>query len=112
MTFLGVFIFMKYIISESRFENLIMNFLDDRFKGMKKHVEHLADRNYTWWGIGNYGMLDKSTNDDGVVGVGVNIEIWNSLRGTFDLSPTQTDEYITMWVEENLGIFPHEIWTF
>lgn len=93
-------------------ESLVMNFLDDQFKGIKKHVNHLGDSTYTWWGIGNYGMIDMSSDDEGVLGVGINSSIYESLRGTFNLSPSLTDEFFMMWVESNLGIEPKELYVF
>ena len=109
MTVFGVFIDMKYIIRESRLDSLIMKYLDDQFDGMTKHVENIGGGMYQWWGIGNYGMLETSTYD-GMVRVGVYEPIWEGLRGTFSLSRTQTDDYITMWVEKNLELYPDEIY--
>ena len=103
---------MKFIISESRIERLVMNFLDEQFKGMKKHVDAIGEGTYTWWGVGNYGMVDMEIGPDGVLGVGINSEIYESLKGTFNLSSGSTDEFFIMWVEDNLGINPEEIYVF
>lgn len=103
---------MKYIISESRLVSLIMNFLDDQFKGIKKHESNKGGSLYTWWGIGSEALIDMTSDDEGVMGFGFNSSVYEGLKRTFNLSYLETDEYLRMWVKENLGMVPEDIYIF
>jgi hypothetical protein len=41
---------MKYIISESRLESLILKYLDDSLRNIKSHFEEIDGEEYNWWG--------------------------------------------------------------
>lgn len=103
---------MKYIISESRLDSLIMNFLDDQFKGIEKHESEKGGSTYTWWGKGTDALIDMSSDDEGVMGFGFNSDVYEGLKRTFNLTWLETDKYLTMWVTKNLGISPEEIYIF
>lgn len=103
---------MKYLIQESRLNDLIMSYLDNQFKGMVKHVEGIGGGVYTWWGIDNHGMVDIGENEEGSINIGIDSNIWNGVQSFFGLSDSVTDDYLKMWVEENLGISADEISVF
>lgn len=99
---------MKIIISESRLDSLIMNYLDEQFDGMTSSID---EESWEWWGVGDDCLIEKQVKD-GVVEVGVSHEIWEGLTDLFSLTPTQADEYILEWLGKNLKIFPDELYIF
>ena len=106
---------MKYIINESRLDEVIMNYLDSIFFGMKEHHEKIGYGIYQWWGNGDYWMMyiDKTYDaDDAVLSVGINDSVWSGLVAMFNLSPVQTEQYLKRWIRENLEINPDEIYVF
>jgi hypothetical protein len=106
----GIYGYMKYIISESRFDDIIMTFLDERFQGMEKHNDAIGGGMYTWWGIGNHGLLDLDYDSKGGYRVGVDHTIFEGLKGIFGLSLGETEDYIMRWLFENLDLKPLEIY--
>ena len=89
-----------------------MNFLDDKFEGIEKYESNKGGSKYTWWSRGTQPLIDMTSDDEGVLGVGFNSEVYEGLKGTFNLSWLKTDEYLTKWVTTNLGIVPEEIYIF
>ena len=54
--------------------------------------------------------IDNSVKDE--LAIGIEDSIWQSVRGMFNLTPIQTDQYFTRWIQENLDLSPLEIFSF
>jgi hypothetical protein len=97
---------MKYIISESKLEKLIMNYLDSSIQQVEE-VYHVEDGDeYVGWKIDDEVVfaIEKSSNKLGILDT-----FFSTLQGLFGLTQEQCEEYLLKWIKENLGIVPNAI---
>lgn len=94
---------MKYIISESRLQDFILNYLDDSLRNIKIHRDTIDGEEYIWLGEDEsplFGLIEK----DGHYGIGFDEQYVSSLSDLFGLSKEDSKEYIIKWVSSNMGI--------
>lgn len=103
---------MKYYITGSRLEKLILNYLDEIFSELKEHKEKILDTEYIWWGNGYKKVVEMGDREDGVLSMGIDEDTWLSVKQFFKLSPITTDVYFTLAIHKNLGYNPVEIYIF
>jgi hypothetical protein len=96
---------MKYIISESRFESLIINYLDDSLKNIKSHSEEIEGEEYNWWGIGDVPVFVlKHVKDK--LGIAFDEQYVSSMCDLFGISDYEVKTYILRWINSELDIHP------
>jgi hypothetical protein len=104
---------MKYQINKSRLDEIIMYYLDTVFSGIEEHLDDEPEEIIQWWGVGDERVLEvENTDDEEELVMGVLFYIWDGLKTMFNLTPTQTDEYIMIWIHKRLGLSPTEIYNF
>jgi hypothetical protein len=97
---------MKYIISESRFESLISNYLNDSLKNIKSYTQEIDGEEYTWWGIEEDIPVFVLKDDEGKVGIAFDEQYVSSLSNLFGISEDDAKSYVLRWVNSVLDIHP------
>ena len=97
---------MKYIISESRFESLISNYLNDSLKNIKSYTQEIDGEEYTWWGIEEDIPVFVLKDDEGKVGIAFDEQYVSSLCDLFGISENESKKYILEWINSKLDIHP------
>jgi hypothetical protein len=97
---------MKYIITESRFESLIINYLDDSLKNIKSHSEEIEGEEYNWWGIGDVPVFVLKNNEHGKIGIAFDEQYVSSMCDLFGISDYEVKTYILRWINSKLDIHP------
>jgi len=96
---------MKYIISESRFESLIVNYLNDSLKNIKSHSEEIDGEEYNWWGAeGTPVFVLKHDKDK--LGIAFDEQYVSSMCDLFGISDYEVKTYILRWINSELDIHP------
>ncbi len=104
---------MRYIIKESRLSNVIMNYLDDEFSGLKFRKEKILDTTYNYWKDGDETVFEiTEINDDGNFDMGVSFRVWDAIKSTFNLDDTLVEHYLKIWVQNNFGLHPIDFYNF
>jgi hypothetical protein len=101
---------MKYIITESRFDQIIMDYLDNQFSGMEKHCDAIGGGYIQWWGNGEYPMIEMGEDNGNLMGF--NRKIWDGIGGLFNLTGQESTKYICRWIQINLKYSPNQIYLF
>jgi len=96
---------MKYIISESRLERLILNYLDGSLKNIKSHTQEVEGEEYNWWGIEDTPMFVLN-NIRGEIGIAYDEQYVSSLCDLFGISENESKKYILEWINSRLDIHP------
>jgi hypothetical protein len=97
---------MRYIITESRFESLIINYLDDSLKNIKSHSEEIEGEEYNWWGIGDVPVFVLKNNEHGKIGIAFDEQYVSSMCDLFGISDYEVKTYILRWINSKLDIHP------
>ena len=96
---------MKYIITESRFESLIINYLDDSLKNIKSQSEEIDGEEYNWWGIGDVPVfVHKNVKDK--LGIAFDEQYVSSMCDLFGISDYEVKTFILRWINSELDIHP------
>ena len=99
---------MKYIISESRLEDLVISFIDDNVRGLEHHVSEgsvydgLGEVRW-WWGIGEEELFYAYLEPNNII-VGIRHHLFNLVQNMFSISQDETFEYFGKWIKKRLGI--------
>jgi uncharacterized metal-binding protein len=96
---------MKYIISESRFESLISNYLDDSLKNIESHIQEIEGEEYNWWGIEDVPVFVLK-NVYGKIGIAYDEQYVSSLCDLFGISENESKKYILQWINSTLNVHP------
>ena len=99
---------MKYIISESRFESLISNYLDDSLKNIESHIQEIEGEEYNWWGADGTPVFVLK-NVYGKIGIAYDEQYVSSLCDLFGISENESKKYILEWINSRLDIHPEFI---
>jgi hypothetical protein len=100
---------MKYIITESRLENLILDYLDDSFKNLESHTQEIEGEEYNWWGIEDVPVFVLKDNDLGKTGIVFDEQYISSMCDLFGISGDESKSYILKWIDSNLDIHPDHL---
>jgi len=96
---------MKYIISESRFESLILNYLNDSLRNIKSHSEEIDGEEYNWWGTEDTPVFVlKHVKDK--LGIAFDEQYVSSMCDLFGISDYEVKTYILRWINSELDIHP------
>ena len=97
---------MKYILPQSRLEELIMKYLDAKLKNIEEHKSEIAGAPAHWWGVGLDEIFYVIPDSKGVNGLGISGEFVSSLERFFSIPFYEAQKYILRWAKNNLGIEP------
>ena len=96
---------MKYIITESRLESLILNYLDDSLKNIKSHSEEIDGEEYNWWGTEDVPVFVLK-DVEGELGIAYDTQYISSLSDFFNISENESKKYILQWINSTLNVHP------
>lgn len=96
---------MKYIITESRLESLILNYLDDSLRNIKSHSEEIDGEEYNWWDIEGVPVFVLK-NVYGKIGIAFDTQYISSLSDFFNMSEYESKTYLLKWINTNMDIHP------
>lgn len=99
---------MKYIISESRMESLILNYLNDSLENIESHSHEFDGEEYNWWGINGIAVFVLK-NVYGKIGIAYDEQYVSSLCDLFGISENESKKYILQWINSKLDIHPEFI---
>ena len=105
MSFFGYLLNMKYIISESRMESLINNYLTNSLENIKSHSEDIDGEEYNWWGIEDVPVFVLK-NVYGKIGIAFDTQYISSLSNLFNISEYESKTYLLKWINTNKDIHP------
>jgi len=95
---------MKYIIKESRLDELVQNFITSQVGLLESHSSPTFGHTYIWYTNLNGVMLfEISDTLYHGVGLGVLESMWNVVKGMFSLSDNDTDKAFIKWMSNYLG---------
>lgn len=106
---------MKYIITESRLDKLVQNFITNYVGQLKRHIHPDFGDAYIWYTNSNdVTVFEISLNhESNGVALGVLESMWDLVKGMFLLSNLETDNAFSTWVANNKEMeSPDEIYTF
>ena len=96
---------MKYIITESRLESLILNYLNDSLENIKSHIEDIDGEEYNWWGIEDTPVFVlKHVKDK--LGIAFDEQYVSLMCDLFGISDYEVKTYILRWINSELDIHP------
>ena len=96
---------MKYIITESRLESLILNYLDDSLRNIKSRFEEIDGEEYNWWAIEDVPVFVLK-NVYGKIGIAFDTQYISSLSDFFNMSEYESKTYLLKWINTNMDIHP------
>jgi len=97
---------MKYIITESRLERLILNYLNGSLKNIESHSQEIDGEEYNWWGIEDTPVFVLKENGQGKVGIAFDEQYVSSLCDLFGISEHESKTYILRWINSELDVHP------
>ena len=97
---------MKYIISESRMESLINNYLNDSLKNIESHIKEFDGEEYNWWGIKDFPVFVLKHNEHGKVGIAFDEQYVSSMCNLFGISEYESKTHILKWINSELDVHP------
>lgn len=100
---------MKYIISESRFEDLISNYLSDSLKNIEYHSDVIDGDEYEWWGIKDTPIFALLENSQGKIGIAFDEQYVFSISNLFGVSEEEVISHMLKWINSKLDIYPDHI---
>jgi hypothetical protein len=105
---------MKYLITESRLDEMIDDYITNITGGvleLHKHPNAMFD--YVWWtDLEGRSIFEGYNNNEGL-SLGVREDIWNSVNRMFSLSSNNTDIAFLKWMFNYNGMkFPSGVYTF
>lgn len=97
---------MRYIITESRMESLINNYLTDSLKDIESYSEEIDGEDYTWWGKKDEPVFVLKTHVNGKLGIGFDTQYISSLCNLFGISEYEAKTYLLRFINTNMDIHP------
>jgi hypothetical protein len=96
---------MKYIISESRLEKVIVNYLNHSLDKIESHTQEIDGEEYNWYGIGDVPVFVLK-NVYGKIGIAFDEQYVSSLCDLFGISEHESKTHILRWINSELDIHP------
>jgi hypothetical protein len=95
---------MKYLIAESRLDNLVQKYITNYVGPLDEHATPTFGQTYIWYTNLNGGMVfEISDTLYHGVGLGVFEPMWNTVKNMFSLSDNDTDNAFIVWMSNYLG---------
>jgi uncharacterized metal-binding protein len=96
---------MKYIITESRMESLINNYLTNSLENIESYSEEIDGEDYDWWGTKEEPVFVLK-NVYGKIGIAFDTQYISSLSNLFNISEHESKTYLLKWINTNMDIHP------
>lgn len=90
---------MKFVIPESRLENIAMKYLDYAFEGLHEVNSKIFPK-FRFWKIGGKVVMQMDTH----IRLWVRYDIWDRISDMFSLDYDEAQELIKKWVKLNMGL--------
>jgi hypothetical protein len=97
---------MKYIISESRLEKVILNYLSNSLGNIESHSTEIDGEEYNWWGIKDAAVFVLKNDTHGKLGIAFDEQYVSSMCDLFGISDYEAKSYILRWINSELDIHP------
>lgn len=94
---------MKYVISESRLDDIVQKFISDYVGDLKSHVSTAPGPTYVWYTGRNGIVMFEVTNTDKGPRLDVPIDLWNTVKKLFSLSMSEVDNAFLKWMHNYNG---------
>jgi hypothetical protein len=95
---------MKYIITESRIDELVQKYITNYVGPLEKHSSPTFGQTYIWYTDLNGGIVfEISDTPYHGVGLGVLESVWNAVMNMFSFSDNGTDIAFTIWMSNYIG---------
>ena len=92
---------MKYIIAESRLDNLVQKYITNYVGVLESHSIPSFGRSYIWYTNLNGEMMFEISDTDYGLALGVFESMWNTVKDVFSLSDNDTDRAFLTWMKHN-----------
>lgn len=91
---------MKYLIAESRLDNLVQKYITNYVGVLESHSIPSFGRPYIWYtNLNDEMMFEISENYS--LALGVYESMWNTVKDMFSLSDNDTDKAFLTWMKNN-----------
>jgi len=94
---------MKYIISERKFDHVIMTYLDGVLDGIEEEYYDIGGGFYHYYKLGDKEIFGIE-KDGERLGISISQKFVHSVSDFFGISYNEAQDYILKWVEINLGL--------
>lgn len=95
---------MKYIITESRLDKMVQNFITNQVGLLERHTNPTFGDTYIWYTDLKDVMVFEISNNKAGLGLGVLEPMWNLVKTMFSLSDYETDNAFITWMSNNKGL--------
>ena len=92
---------MKYLITESRLNELVQNYITNYVGVLERHSSPTFGRSYIWYTNLNGEMMFEISDTDYGLALGVYESMWNTVKDMFSLSDNDTDKAFLTWMKNN-----------
>lgn len=89
---------MKYVISESRLDNVVQKFISDYVGDLKSRVSTGPGPTYVWYVGNNERVMFEVTRTNEGERLDVRNDLWNSVKKLFSLSMSEVDNAFLKWM--------------
>jgi hypothetical protein len=92
---------MKYLIAESRLDELVQKYITKYVGVLERHSSPTFGRTYIWYTNSNDGMMFEISDTDYGLALGVFEPMWITVKRMFSLSDNDTDKAFLTWMKNN-----------
>jgi len=95
---------MKYIITESRLDRLVQNFISNHVGQLELHLHPDFGESYVWYTDSKDNKVFEISRSSAGVGLGVLESMFKLVKGMFSLSDYDANNAFSKWMEDNKGL--------
>lgn len=97
---------MRYKIEDSRFENLVDDYISEEFSNLKMEKANGVDDMFFWFKEDRTFVVEYIDE-----GYGFNEDLYNHIMNFFSLSHNDMDYFLKKWISSNMPFPFNEIYT-
>jgi hypothetical protein len=94
---------MKYVITESRLDELVQKYITNYAGPLEKHSFPSFSNTYIQYTNLNGSLVFGISDSDYGLALGVSEPMWNTVKDMFSLSDNDTDIAFMTWMKNNKG---------
>lgn len=94
---------MRYIITESRLDDIVQKFISDYVGDLKSHVSTAPGPTYFWYTGKNGIVMFEVTETNKGSRLDVHNDLWNIVKKMFSLSMSEVDQAFLKWMHNYDG---------
>lgn len=103
---------MKYVISESRLDDIVQKFISDYVGDLKSRVSTGPGPTYVWYVGNNERVMFEVTRTNEGERLDVRNDLWNAVKKLFSLSVSEVDDAFLKWMYNYNGYeYPAGVYT-